>query len=108
MVRGWFDGEGWPEEMVKEHNDTEYHYPRVGFKVQSEAIRDWVAGGLEERDIRVSTYDRADGGHGLWINGYEECEKFDEEVGFRHPEQDRKLKELLASKKSRSEARGTG
>lgn len=108
VVRGWFDGEGWPEEMTKEYEDTEYHYPRVGFKVMSEPIRDWVAEELEERNIRVSTYDRQDGSHGLWINGYEECEKFDKEIGFRHPEQDRKLKELLANRKSRSEARGTG
>ena len=107
-IRGWFDGEGWPEETSKEYGDTEYIYPRVGFKVMSEDIRDWVAVKLEEKDIRVSIYDRADGSHGLWINGYEECEKFDHEIGFRHPEQDRKLKELLANRKSRSEARGTG
>ena len=108
FIRGWFDGEGWPEEMSKEYGDTEYIYPRVGFKVMSEDIRDWVAVKLEERDIRVSTYNRADGSHGLWINGYEECGKFDQEIGFRHPEQDRKLKELLANRESRSEARGTG
>ena len=108
VVRGWLDGEGWPEEMTKHYNDTEYNYPRVGFKVMSEDIRDWVSDELEERDIRVSRYDREDGSHGLWINGYEECRKLDEEIGFRHPEQDRKLKELLADRKSRSEARGTG
>ena len=107
-IKGWFDGEGWSEEMIKQHEDTEYCYPRVGFKVMSEKIRDWIAQELEERDIRVSTYDREDGSHGLWINGYEECRKFDELIGFRHPEQDRKLKELFANWESRSEARGTG
>lgn len=108
VVRGWFDGEGWPEEMTKHYGDTEYNYPRVGLKIMSEDMRDWIAQELEDRDIRVSTYDREDGSHGLWINGYEECRKFDEEIGFRHPEQDRKLKELLANWESRSEARGTG
>jgi hypothetical protein len=108
VVKGWFDGEGWPEEMSKEYKDTEYNYPRVGLKIMSEDMRDWLAQELEERNIRVSTYDRSDGSYGLWINGYEECRKFDEEIGFRHPEQDRRLKELLANGKSRSEARDTG
>jgi len=101
-IRGWFDGEGWVEEMTKQYGDTEYDYPRVGLKIMSEDMRDWIAEHLRDEDIHVSTYDREDGSHGLWINGYLECRKFDEEIGFRYPEQDRRLKELLADREQRS------
>jgi len=108
FIKGWFDGDGWAEEMTIHANDKDYTYPRVGLKSMSEDARDWITERLRNEGIRVSTYDREDGSHGLWINGYEECEKFDTLIGFRHPEQDRKLEELLARHGSSDLARGSG
>jgi hypothetical protein len=108
LVRGWFDGDGWAEEMTKHVNNKDYTYPRVGLKSMSEDARDWIAERLSDENIRVSKYDREDESHGLWINGYAECEKFDTLVGFRHPEQHRKLQELLTRHRSSDLARGSG
>ena len=107
-IRGWFDGEGGPEELTKYHGGTEYHYPRVGLNVTREPIWNWIASFLQNEGVRVSTYDREDGSHGLWINGYEECREFCDLIGFRHPEQNRKLRELLTREKWGSSARGAG
>jgi len=108
FIKGWFDGDGWAEEMTKRESDREYTYPRVGLKSMSEEARDWITEHLRDEDIRVSTYDREDGSHGLWINGYTECEKFNDLIGFRHPEQSRKLEELLARHRESDLARGSG
>jgi len=95
FIKGWFDGDGWAERMTTRIADTEYVYPRVGLKSMSEDARDWITEHLRREDIRVSAYDREDGSHGLWINGYTECERFNNLIGFRHPEQHRRLEELL-------------
>ena len=108
FIKGWFDGDGWAEEMTKHEDNKEYTYPRVGLKSMSEEARDWITEHLRDNDIRVSTCDREDGSHGLWINGYTECEKFETVIGFRHPEQREKLEELLARHRKADLARGSG
>lgn len=70
-IKGWFDGDGWVEEMIKWEGRKEYCYPRAGLKTMSKEIRDWIADSLRDYNIRVSTYDRKDGSYGLWVNGYE-------------------------------------
>src|SRR5437899_2398245 len=56
---------------------------------------------VEEQELRHSTFwDDGAGVYKISINN--------EELGFRYPEQDRRLKELLADREQRSEAGGTG
>ena len=92
--------------MVK-RRDKKYSYPRVGLKTMSSRIRDWIAESFRKEDIHVSTYNRKDGSYGLWINGFEGCEKFRIKFGFRHPKQKQRLDELLSHEED-PKARGAG
>jgi len=94
-IRGWFDGEGWPEEMKVRKPSGTYRYPRIGFKAKSQSIRDWIAMKLNEIGVRAKPYDRRDGSFGLWINGRRACMAFNNKIGFLNHKNARRLDRLL-------------
>jgi hypothetical protein len=93
--RGWFDGEGWIEVMTIYRSSKVYQYPRVGFKVKNQPIRDWLLNELIHHNIRAKGYNRQDGTYGLWINGVINCQTFLNTIGFLYPLRNIQLKELI-------------
>ena len=94
-ARGWFDGEGWVETMTVRKSSRVYQYPRIGFKVKNQPIRDWLLDELTHHNIRAKGYNRNDGTYGLWINGIIDCQTFLDTIGFLYPLRNTKLKELI-------------
>ncbi len=94
-IRGWFDGEGWCETLIVRSLHHVYKYPRIGFKVKSLAIRDYIWLVLYKLDVKPSCYSRADGSFGIWINGVTRCRGFREKIGFGYPSKRRALERLL-------------
>ena len=93
-VQGWFDGEGWLE-VLRVRSKTLHEYPRIGFKVRSKSIRDWIVEVIRKKGVRVSSYDRKDDTFGLWINGLKACELFRHRIGFGYPRKNEALKQLV-------------
>jgi len=94
-LKGWFDGEAWLE-VIRVRSKRIHRYPRIGFKVRSKAIRNWIVKMIRKRGIRVSYYDRSDETFGLWINGFNACELFSKRIGFGYSEKNKALKRLVA------------
>jgi hypothetical protein len=98
---GWFEGEGWLETMTVRRFSGVYEYPRIGFKVMNRSIRDWLLAELALHDIRAKGYNRRDGTYGLWINGKKAREAFLANVGFLYLPRNRKLQQLIRTKRRR-------
>jgi hypothetical protein len=93
-LQGWFDGEGWIE-VLRRRTERIHNYPRVGFKVRSKAIRNWIREVLSKRGVRTTAYDRADGTFGIWINGIAASERFRREIGFGYVKKNEALASLV-------------
>ncbi len=93
-LQGWFDGEGWLE-VLRVGSKTLHQYPRIGFKVRSKSIRDWIVKVIRKKGVRVNSYDRSDGTFGLWINGFTACELFRHRIGFGYREKNKALERLV-------------
>ena len=94
-VQGWFDGEGWIE-VLRTRSPKIYRYPRIGFKVRSKAIRDWIFDVLSKQGVPATTYNRAEGTFGIWINGKSACELFMRHIRFGYAKKNKALKALVA------------
>ena len=94
-LQGWFDGEGWIE-VLRVRSKQVHTYPRIGLKVRSKRIRNWIVKMIRKRGIRISSYDRSDETFGLWINGFNACELFRKRIGFGYPKKNKALKRLVA------------
>ena len=94
-LQGWFDGEAWIE-ILRIRSKQLHEYPRIGFKIRSEPIRNWAVEMIRKRGIRVTAYDRSDETFGLWINGFNACELFRKRIGFGYSKKNQALKRLVA------------
>ena len=93
-LQGWLDGEGWIE-ILRVRAKKLNRYPRIGFKVRSKSIRNWIRRTLKERGVPVRTYDRVDESFGIWINGTRASELFLRNVGFGYAPKNAALRKLI-------------
>jgi hypothetical protein len=100
-LRGWFEGESWLETMTVRRPSGTYQYPRIGFKIKNQPIRDWLLAQLSLHDVRAKPYNRRDGTYGLWINGTTACQAFLDNIGYLYPPRNSKLKTLIRTRTGR-------
>jgi hypothetical protein len=100
-LRGWFEGESWPATMTVRRPSSLYQYPRIGFKVKNQPVRDWLLAELTLHDVRANPYTRRDGTHGLRINGPTACQAFLDNIGYFDPPRNSDLKSLIRTRTRR-------
>jgi len=92
FLSGLFDAEGSPNVQKDSHHPN--GYPRIEFKVTSRGLIDDVSRLLSELSIKHNVY-QYENFSMLGIYGREQCRKFIEIVGFKHPVKNRRLKAFL-------------
>ena len=105
-IKGWMDAEGWVTTKTTIRKTKTYVYPKIAFNVANKCIRDELVAMLRKIGIEPSIW-KSGNMLGFQIIGFEKVNRYEELVGFEHPDKIRKLHILFARGQTRPTMRRT-